>query len=130
MPAYLRPAIYSKARSRLAFWLVLGAGGLGVLCWFLIMNRAPVEVYLPFGQGRWNSSLAVVILASMAIGSAWTLLVQAIMAARKKVRKLYQAWNRPRTDSGHRSETPHIVSSQRSPVPRPLAKIEFSDHSD
>lgn len=130
MAAYLRPSIFSKTRSRLAFWTICCALGGGVLLWFLYVNRAPVVLHLPFGQGQWNSSLALVVLGSMALGSGFTLAIQAISSARRKLKKLYQAWNRPRTDAAHRYEQPHIVSHREQTSPRLAAKIEYSGHSD
>lgn len=130
MAAYLRPSIFSKTRSRLAFWTILCALGGGVLLWFLYVNRAPVVLHLPFGQGQWNSSLALVVLGSMALGSGFTLAIQAINSARHKLKKLYQTWNRPRSDAGHRYETPHIVSHREPTTARLTTKIEYGGHSD
>ena len=132
MSAYLRPSIFSKTRSRLAFWTILCASAAGVLLWFLYVNRAPVVLHLPFGQGTWNSSLALVVLGSMALGSGFTLAIQAIKSAQRKLKKLYHAWNRPRTDSGHRYEQPHIVNHREPPGPREpnYQKIEYSGRLD
>lgn len=100
---------FAKARSRLAFWLFLAACGFGVIVWFLVANRDPVSVVLPFGFGTRTGPVSIVIFVSMAIGAFWTLLIQAVLAARRHLREVYRKWSRPRTDTAHRCEPPHIV---------------------
>jgi hypothetical protein len=111
-----KPLTFAKARSRLAFWLLAAACCLGVVCWFLVANRAPVEVILPFGFGTHNGPIAVVIFVSMAIGAFWVIALQALLKARRHLRELYRRWSLPRTDPGHRYEPPHIVSRSATPM--------------
>lgn len=109
-------ALYA-ARSRVAFWLTISALLLGILGWFIVMNRARVSVVLPFGFGTWVSPLALVIFASMAAGSLSTLALQAYFATRRQLRKIYRRWQSPQKHSAHRAESPHIVSSRRNALP-------------
>ncbi|MFM7317827.1 MAG: hypothetical protein ACKO5E_12855 [bacterium] len=104
-------ALYA-ARSRLAFWLTISALLLGILGWFIVMNRAQVSVVMPFGFGTWVSPLALVIFASMAAGSLSTLAIQAYFATRRQLRKIYRRWQSPHKHMAHRAETPHIVSAR------------------
>ena len=80
------------ARSRVAFWLVITALLIGLLSWFIVMNRSRVSVFLPFGFGTWVSPLSLVIFASFGLGSLCTLALQAFLATRKQLRKIYRRW--------------------------------------
>jgi uncharacterized integral membrane protein len=120
----------AQNRSRLAFWLIVTSSLLGVLGWFLVVNRSNVSVILPFGFGTWNSPLSFVILASMAMGSVSTLMVQALFSARRCVKSIYHRWNQPRTDLPHGSEVPHIVSAYRNPNQALRQLSKENTHSD
>lgn len=55
-------------------YLVAAAFALGVLLWFILSNRDPVQVRLPFGLGLYDSVSGVVILFSALAGSGLTFL--------------------------------------------------------
>lgn len=116
----LSHSTFAKARSRLAFWILAAACCLGVVIWFLVANREPVEVVLPFGFGTRNGPISVVIFVSMALGAFWVVAIQALLAARRHLRDLYRRWSQPRNDPRHRYEPPHIVSR---PTPPQLTRI-------
>jgi uncharacterized integral membrane protein len=107
---------FSRARSRLAFWLLCLACCMGVLIWFLVVNRAPVEVMLPFGFGTRTGPVSIVILVSMGLGALWVVALQTLLSARRHLRDAYRRWNRPRSDAAHRCEAPHIVSRPSMPM--------------
>lgn len=131
MIRHSRSLTFARARSRLAFWLLVAACCMGVITWFLVANRAPVDVVLPFGFGTYNGSIAIVIFTSMAIGAFWVIAVQALLAARRHLRDLYRRWSLPRSDSRHRYEPPHIVSRSTMPVLTSFTdRAEFADQAD
>jgi len=101
---------FARARSRLAFWILTAACCFGVIVWFLIANRSRVEVVLPFGFGTRTGPVSIVIFVSMAIGAFWVVALQALLSARRHLKDAYRRWSRPRTDTPHRCEAPHIVS--------------------
>jgi len=59
---------------------------LGVIGWFCWSNSAAVTVALPFGLGRIEQSLGVVILLSAMVGSLATALVFGVILALLKLR--------------------------------------------
>lgn len=120
----------AQSRSRLAFWVITTASLLGVLGWFLVMNRSSVSVVLPFGFGTWVSPLSLVILTSMFLGSASTLILQALFAARRCVKALYKRWNQPRGDQAHAADVPHIVSIYAQSQPPMRALVKEINHND
>jgi|GEM_PF-3381009 uncharacterized integral membrane protein len=132
MRDFRRSLIFSRSRSRLASWLIFGAGGMGVLIWFLIANRSKVTVQLPFGIGAWNGPLSIVILASMGVGSGWTILIQTALAARRRMRLIYNRWKQSPTDPAPaiRCDTPHIVNRREPLIVARREKIEYAGHSD
>lgn len=130
MREFHRSLNFSRSRSRLASWLIFGAGGLGVLIWFLVANRSKVSVQLPFGIGTWNGPLSIVILASMVVGSAWTILIQAALAARRRMRLIYNRWKQSPTEPAYRCDTPHIVNSRDPSIVVRREKIEYAGHYD
>lgn len=130
MRDFRRSLSFSRSRSWLASWLIFGAGGLGVLLWFLVANRSKVNVQLPFGIGSWNGPLSIVILASMMVGSAWTILIQTALAARRRMRLIYNRWRQSPTDPALRCDTPHIVNHREPSIVARREKIEYVGHSD
>jgi uncharacterized integral membrane protein len=66
--------------------VILAAALLGVLVWFCWVNGAAVTVVLPFGLGRIESSLGIVILLSGLMGSLLTLLVVGVVLAIRRLR--------------------------------------------
>ena len=115
------------ARSRVAFWLVITALLIGLLSWFIVMNRSRVSVFLPFGFGTWVSPLSLVIFASFGLGSLCTLALQAFLATRRQLRKIYRRWQSPKTHHAHRAEMPHIVASRPRPAGPLMLNQEKSD---
>lgn len=122
---------FARARSRLALWLLTAACGFGVIVWFLVANRAPVQVVLPFGFGTRTGPISIVIFASMAIGAAWVIAIQAILKARRHLKDAYRRWSRPRPDKAHLCEPPHIVSRPpMAPVMQLTRNSESADQVD
>lgn len=80
-----RPALITR------FWayrhVLAAAVVLGVTGWFCWANRASVIVQLPFGLGRMESSLGVVILLSALVGALSTALLFGVFLAFRKLRQ-------------------------------------------
>lgn len=120
----------AQSRSKIAFWLIVTACLFGITIWFLFANRSLVTVLLPFGFGKWNSPLSLVILSSMFMGAVATLMIQAFFSAKRRFRHLCMKWNQPRPDQAHHADVPHIVSkyvSQERCCSTPGKKIEYND---
>src|SRR5438270_12899308 len=66
--------------------LVLASMILGVLLWFLVINRHETTVYFPFGLGTHTGSTALVILLSALAGSAITALLMTLFLAVRRFR--------------------------------------------
>ena len=130
MRDFRRSLNFSRTRSWLASWLIFGAGGLGVLIWFLVANRSKVTVQLPFGIGAWNGPLSIVILASMAVGSGWTILIQTALAARRRMRLIYNRWKQAPAEPAYKCNTPHIVNRREPSIVARREKIEYAGNSD
>ncbi len=64
--------------------LVLLAFLVGLVFWFILVNKTRVEVAFPFGLGTISSSTGVLILASAFCGSAATFLATTIARALKR----------------------------------------------
>ncbi len=85
-------APYKRRRRSLIrnFWvyrrLVILAMILGLTLWFVWANNAAVTVAFPFGLGRLNSSLGLVILLSVLVGSVATALAGTITFAVHRAR--------------------------------------------
>ncbi len=79
-----RPALASRV------WayrhVLVAALVLGVLGWFCWANRASATVMLPFGLGKIESTLGIVILLSGLFGSLATALVFGVILAFRKLR--------------------------------------------
>lgn len=85
-------APYKRRRRSLIrnFWvyrrLVVLAMTLGLILWFVWANNAAVTVAFPFGLGRLNSSLGLVILLSALVGSVTTALAGTVTFAVHRAR--------------------------------------------
>ena len=66
--------------------VVAAAAVIGLLGWFCWSNNAPVAVTLPFGLGRIDGSLGLVILLSALLGSIVTTLVLGLLLTLRKLR--------------------------------------------
>lgn len=60
-------------------WLIALAMVLGLILWFIVINRQAVTVYFPFGIGKIDSSTGVVILLSTFGGSVVTALMTGLV---------------------------------------------------
>jgi uncharacterized integral membrane protein len=60
-------------------WLIALAMVLGLILWFIVINRQAVTVYFPFGLGKIDSSAGVVILMSAFGGSVVTALTTGLI---------------------------------------------------
>lgn len=79
-PALLRNAwVYRQ--------LIAAAVTLGVMLWFILINNTTVSVAFPFGLGKIESTLGLLILLSAAAGSLFTVLVGGIVLATRKFRR-------------------------------------------
>ncbi len=67
------------------FWiyryLVALAMVLGLMLWFIWANNAPATVAFPFGLGKFESTIGLVILLSSLVGSVATALVLTLIYA-------------------------------------------------
>jgi uncharacterized integral membrane protein len=65
------------------FWvyrrLIALAMLLGLILWFIVINRQAVTVYFPFGLGKIDSSTGIVILLSAFAGSVVTALTTGLI---------------------------------------------------
>lgn len=61
--------------------LVLAAFVLGLLLWFILANSTAVTINFPFGLGKWQSTVGLVILISALFGSLATGLILTIFFA-------------------------------------------------
>lgn len=61
--------------------LVLAAFVLGLLLWFILANSTAVTINFPFGLGKWQSTVGLVILISALFGSLATGLLLTIYFA-------------------------------------------------
>ena len=104
MRDFRRSLNFSRTRSRLASWLIFGAGGLG--------------------------PLSIVILASMAVGSGWTILIQTALAARRRMRLIYNRWKQAPAEPAYKCNTPHIVNWREPSIVARREKIEYAGNSD
>lgn len=66
--------------------LVAVAFLLGVLLWFVLSNRDPVRVWLPFKLGSYESSSGVVILVSALAGSVVTFLALGTISLTRRLK--------------------------------------------
>jgi uncharacterized integral membrane protein len=60
---------------------------LGLILWFVWANDAAVTVAFPFRLGHLNSSLGVVILMSVLVGSLLTFLVMTVVMTMRRIRR-------------------------------------------
>ena len=60
-------------------WLIALAVVLGLMLWFIVINRQAVTVYFPFGIGKIDSSTGIVILLSAFGGSVVTALLTGLI---------------------------------------------------
>jgi uncharacterized integral membrane protein len=80
---------------------------LGLMLWFIWANSDHVTVAFPFGLGKLNSTLGVVMLLTALVSSVATVLVMTVVSTIKRVR---------------RAQTPHdqsMLQDQPSPSNRP-----------
>lgn len=68
-------------------WLIALAMVLGLILWFIIINRQAVTVYFPFGVGKIESSTGVVILMSVFGGSVVTSLLTGLILTIRRHRQ-------------------------------------------
>ena len=73
------------------FWvyrrLIGSAVLLGLILWFVWANDAAVTVAFPFRLGHLSSSLGVVILMSVLVGSLLTFLVMTVVMTMRRIRR-------------------------------------------
>ena len=60
-------------------WLIALAMVLGLILWFIVINRQAVTVYFPFGLGKIESSAGIVILMSTFSGAVVTALLTGLI---------------------------------------------------
>ena len=84
-----RPAVFRRA------WIyrhvIVAAALLGLTAWFCWSNGQAVTVALPFGLGKIDSSLGVVILLSALVGSGVTILLLGVLYALRRLRTAGEA---------------------------------------
>ena len=71
--------------------LIAAAVVLGVLLWFILINNQQVTLYFPFGFGKAQASIGIVVLLSALAGSLITGLLTAFFWAWRR----YRPGNRP-----------------------------------
>lgn len=71
--------------------VILAAALLGLTAWFCWSNRAAVTVVLPFGLGKIESFLGLVILLSALAGSGVTILLLGVIYAFRRLRSAGEA---------------------------------------
>jgi uncharacterized integral membrane protein len=73
------------------FWvyrrLIGSAVLLGLILWFVWANDAAVTVAFPFRLGHLSSSLGVVILMSVLVGSLLTFLIMTVVMTMRRIRR-------------------------------------------
>lgn len=84
-------APYKRRKSSIVrnFWVYRRLVGLamvlGLMLWFIWANNTEVTVAFPFGLGKYNSTLGLIILLSALVGSVVTGLTMTLIFAVKKV---------------------------------------------
>ena len=82
---------YKRRKSSIVrnFWVYRRLVGLalvlGLMLWFIWANNSEVTVAFPFGLGKYNSTVGLVILLSALVGSVLTALTMTLIFAMKKV---------------------------------------------
>ena len=89
--------------------LVAAAVVLGVMLWFILINGSAVAVAFPFGLGKLESTLGLLILLSAAAGSLATVLVGGIVMATRRYR-------RPGGRYPSRDDDPEAIPDDRPPT--------------
>jgi uncharacterized integral membrane protein len=89
------PYEYKRRRPSILknFWvyrrLIGAAVVLGVMLWFVMVNHEQVTVHFPFGLGTLTSTSGVVMLLSALVGAVATVLVQMVVIAIRRVRRMH-----------------------------------------
>lgn len=86
--------------------VIVAAAVLGLTAWFCWSNRQAVTVVMPFGLGKIDSSLGIVILLSVLTGSGVTILLLGVLYALRRLRTTGEAADLDETGADLKDDRP------------------------